>query len=310
LSSAFVFCHAKGFIALIEVWRNSYIYSYGFLIPFVSIYIVWVRKDKLRSLRISPNCRFAFPVLFTGLALLVFGDSSGIVSVQGISIVMGIISFILLLFGKDFLKHLWFPIAYLLFMVPLWDNLTEKLHPAFQGLSAMLAAKILHIAGIPSFRENVHIELPNITLEVAKVCSGVNNLIAVAAVAIPLAYLTLKGWPRRILLVVGGIAIAAMFNGLRIALIGAFAYHGMEGVLHGPCHIFQAMSVSIIGFIVLSIMAWMLSGRAASHSSTGTSKNRPPFEPMLNYDMHVNEIKYPLFMAAAAMILVGAYINF
>jgi exosortase len=308
--SSFLFCFARGIATLFEVWRNSYIYSYGFLVPFVSSYIVWTYRDRLKSLRASPNYSAAFPLLFAGLAVYIFGISSGVVSLQGISLVMTIASIVLVFFGGHFLMSLWFPIAYLLFMVPFWDNLTEILHPVFQGLSTAVAAGMLQMTGIPFLRESVYIQLPNITLEVSEVCSGVNNLIAVLAFAVPLAYVSLKSWPRRIVLVASGIVIAGLFNGLRIALIGVLAYYGIGKVLHGPNHVLQAMSVSIIGFIVLIVMARILSGSAATHRLERRSVKRNSSGLSLKSDFYLRSIRYALVMTSFVMIFVGIYINF
>ena len=184
LLSAFVLFYAKAFVTLFTVWWNSYTYSFGFLIPIISLYIVWLQKDRLKRLKIAPSYLLGLPVLIIAIAMLISNTKGG-ASIQGFSLIIAIIGIILLLLGIQFLKALWFPITYLLFMVPFWDNLTEKLNLPFQNFSASLGTKMIQAIGIPVYRKSIYIELPNITLEVAKVCSGVNNLIAIVAIAIP-----------------------------------------------------------------------------------------------------------------------------
>lgn len=310
LLGSFLFCYAKVFAALFNVWWNSEIYSYGFLVPFISLYLIWIRRDKLKYLQHSTSYLTGFTFLAAGMLTLLLGRALGVVSLQGLSLVTTVIGIIILLFGKYFFRAVWFPIAYLLFMVPFWDRLIEWLHLPLQNFSAAVGIEILQVVGMPAFRESIYIELPNITLEVAKVCSGVNNLIAVVAIAIPLAYLTIRSWTRRFILVSGGIIIAILFNGLRVALIGVLAYYGISKVLHGPLHILQAMSVSLVGFIILFVGAWILSDRASAPSPNHSTKaTQSDFYPMQIYISN-DKMKYPLFLAACILNLFGIYINF
>ena len=78
----------------------------------------------------------------------------------------------------------WAALAYLLLMVPLWDGFTEPLHEPFQQRSAAIGIWLLHGIGIPAFREGTFITLPNLQIEVARVCSGVNYLVAVVALGL------------------------------------------------------------------------------------------------------------------------------
>jgi exosortase len=275
--TAFILCYAKVIVMLIRVWQHSYIYSYGFLIPCMSSYLIWASRQKLKNISPLPSYLLGIPVLCIGLLMLIIGSAKAIVSIQGFSLIIAIIGVILLILGRTFFSAVWFPVTYLLFMVPFWDRLTTKLHMPLQIFSAFLSSIILQVIGIPVYRENLYLQLPNITLEVAQVCSGVNNLIAVVAIAIPLGYISLKSWSRRIILVITGIFIAILGNGIRVALIATLAYFNIAGDLHGPYHILQAMIVSVIGFIGLFIGAWILSiGEAVHRVSNSDSGICPP----------------------------------
>ena len=101
----------------------------------------------------------------------------------------------------------WAAIAYLLLMVPLWDGFTEPLHsevpePVGQHRRADAATSSAsrRIARARSSR------CPTLTLEVARACSGVNYLVAVLALGLPLGYLYLRSpWRRVVLIVVGAV---------------------------------------------------------------------------------------------------------
>ncbi len=301
-----IFCYAGVFKALVDQWWSNNMYSYGFLIPVISLYLVWVRREKLQKTRPFPNYAYGVPLLFAGLSMLVAGQAGGIVSLQELSFIIVLASVVLLLLGKNFMRVLWLPITYLLFMIPIWEVVVDGLHLPFQILSADLGVKIMQTAGIPVYRQGIYIELPHITLEVARVCSGVNFLIAVIALGIPLAYLYLKGWRRRIALVGSAIVIAILSNGLRVALIGTLSYYGISSDLHGPFHVLQGLFVSFVGYLVLFGGLWILSKRPypISHSSESEPKNLE--------DQEISGQKgilYPAVMLVSLFILLGTYVN-
>jgi EpsI family protein len=215
---------------------------------------------------------------------------------------------VLLLLGRAFFKVLWFPSAYLMFRLRFFEIITARLHEPFQNISAFLGTELIQFIGIPAYRESVFIELPNNTLEVAEVCSGVNYLIAIIAIGIPLAYIALGTWQRRVLLVSASVLIAVLSNGLRVALIGILAYYNVTETLHGPGHVLQAMFTSAIGFIALFAGAWLLSGKppqkgplpgAASPADKSRAASSGPTAGWFRY-----------FVTVAVLVAAGSYVFF
>ncbi len=307
---AFLFCYARTIGMHISVWLHSYIYSYGFLVPLVSVYILWCRRDRLKDIEPMPDFLSGISLLAPGLFLLIAGRHMGLVSLQGISLVLSLMGTVVITLGRRFFAATWFPIVYLLFMVPFWDNLTVALHLPLQTFSAMTGATLMGWLGIPVYRDAIYLTLPNITLEVAQVCSGVNNLFAVVAVAVPLAYLALASWRRRILLVCGGVAIAILGNGVRVALVGVLAYHNAAGDLHGPYHILQGLLVSGIGFVGLMFGAWMLAKGETRTARTKTIAASPDGTDPCASSGVLQRMKPSLTTASSLLIIVGCYSNF
>jgi EpsI family protein len=176
--------------------------------------------------------------------------------VQQVSIVFTVPGLVLMLLGTQFLRALVLPLSYLIFMIPpFFDLLIQKIHWPLQLFSAVTASKMLSLLTIPVFQRANFLVLPSTTLEVAEACSGVRYLISIIALGIPLAYVTQRTWIRRVLLIAAGLIIGVIINPLRITLIALWAYHGGQ-ILHGPLHIFQGLFVSVIGFILLFVLAW------------------------------------------------------
>jgi len=259
LVAAFLFCYAPVIMGMIRQWWNVSFYSYAFLIPVVSAYLVWIRRDQLLAVMPRPNYGGGAVLVAAGLLVLSIGRAGGIQALEQISLLITLPGMILFLFGKAVLKTLWLPVGFLWFMIPIWDVVTDPLHVPFQVFSANLGVMLLRAVGIPVFQDGILIYLPNITLEVARACSGVNYLIAVLATSIPLATIVLTDVWKRVVLVLLAMAVSALANSLRVALIGMLAYYDLSGDLHGPYHMLHGVFVSLVGYAVIFGGLWALS---------------------------------------------------
>ncbi|HEU5321300.1 MAG TPA: exosortase W [Methylomirabilota bacterium] len=253
---------------LARTWRTNDVYSHGALVPLIALYLVWVRRDRLAGLPLAPAGTAGAAVMVTAVALLLLGRLAAVMLLQEISLLVLIVGLVCWLLGPSHLRVLALPVAYLVFMMPVFGEGTDWIHWPFQLLAANIGIGLLQGLGFPAFREAQFIHLPLVTLEVADACSGVRYLISVVAVGVPLAYLTQRTWRRRVSLVAVGVVIAIVFNGLRVALIGVWVYYGGE-IVHGPFHVLQAMFVAWIGFVALFATAWAL----------GRERGAPAFRP-------------------------------
>jgi len=255
---AFFFAYGKVMPLLVRTWSRDD-YSHGFLVPILALYFIWIDRKRLRNLLIQPNILGGLPLTLLGSLMLMMGNIGSVVIVQELSLIVIITGLVLMLLGTRYLLALAFPLSYLILMVPILDEVIDKIHWPFQLFSARMGSALLRIFNIPFFLRANYFELPNMTLEVAEECSGVRYLISIIAIGIPLAYFTQKGWWRKIVLVATAVIIGILANGVRVALVVLCAYYYGENNIQGPFHIFQALFVSVVGFVFLFILAWFLS---------------------------------------------------
>jgi EpsI family protein len=261
LGGGLLMAYAGPLAAMVQRWDGSPMYSYAYTVPPIALYLLWSRREELRRQPSRP-ARLAGGIVIAGaLTLLALGQVAAFQVVQQVSFLIALAGIVIFLFGMTHLR-IWAPaLSYLLFMIPLWDVFTEPLHWPFQNNSAKLGVALLHTIGIPAYREGTVIALPGVTIEVARQCSGVNYLVAVLALALPLSLLRLRQWWRRMLLVTVAMGIAALANGLRVALIGALAHWEIGSPLHGPFHVLHGLFVAAVGYIVLFVGLRVLEAR-------------------------------------------------
>jgi EpsI family protein len=276
LVAGILMAHVEAIRGMVHLWDNSPMYSYGYLVPAISLYLLWSRRSALSALTTRPSFLVGGLVLALWAVMLIVGQLAGVQLLQQLALIVALVGVVLLVFGRRCLAAVWAPIAYLLLMVPLWDGFTEPLHEPFQRFSASIGVWILRIIGVPVHQEGNLLTLPTLTIEVARACSGVNYLIAVVALGLPLSYLLLRGVWRRVVLVGSAVGIAALSNGLRVALIGGLAHWEIGSPLHGPFHTLHGLFVSAVGFIVIFVGLWLLTPARGSSEFVTTVEREVP----------------------------------
>jgi EpsI family protein len=245
---ALLFAFSAPLVAMVKLWDVSPMYSYGYAVPLVSGYLLWVSRDRFANANLKP-ARLAGALVLTGAMVMAIASQAGGIQILGqLAFLIAIIGIVLTLVGVVHLRVAAPAIAYLLLMVPIWDGFTEPLHWPFQNQSATLSMSMLRFVGVPVFRDGTFLSLPGMTLEVARACSGVNYLIAVIALGLPLAYLYLHSMWRRVALLAFALIVAAFANALRVTLIGILAYLDIGSPLHGPFHILHGLFVAGVGY--------------------------------------------------------------
>ncbi len=268
LTGTLLFCYWEVLSALVNQWIANDVYSYAFLIPVISGYMIWLQRERLSELSLEGAPVLGWFVLSSGLAALLVGWAGHLLLVQELSLLLTLSGLALLFWGVQAFHLLRVPIGYLLFMIPVWGFITDPIQMPSRLFSAEVAAAILQAVGLTPYQTGIYIELPNITLEVAPECSGVNYLFAVAAIGVPITLFYLEGWAHRLILLASALAIAMVANGLRIALVGIVAVFQLSADSHGPLHILQGLFVSVVGYVGIFAVLWLLRRRECLTSSS------------------------------------------
>lgn len=231
-------------------WYLDPNYSHGFLVPFVAAYFARERCDRVSRLAVRPSL-WGAALLGLGLSMLVLGSIGAELFLQRTSFIVVLMGLVLLLLGPEQLRVLLFPIAFLLFMVPLPAIVVNTAAFPLQLLAAKTATFCLLNAGIPVLREGNVIVLAGTTLEVAEACSGIRSLQTLMALGTVYAYFTQDAVWRRWALVLLSIPIAIVANAFRVTGTGLLAqYFGMEAA-KGFYHSFSGWLIFVLAFVLL-----------------------------------------------------------
>ena len=245
------------FKSMVQDWINLPDYSHGFFIPFIALYLVWDRSDKLDTLPVLPN-NAGIIILLSGLFLLLVGNLAAESFTMRFSFLFVLAGIILFLLGWPHLKALLFPVLFLIFMIPIPSILMVKITFPMQLFASRVATESLQLFGIPVLREGNIIHLAHTTLDVAEACSGIRSLISLLALGTIFAYLTQKVFWKRVVLVLSCFPIAIVVNALRVSATGILANHygikAAEGFFHG----FSGYLLFIFAFMLMFLTGTLL----------------------------------------------------
>src|SRR5256886_17595686 len=129
-----------------------------------------------------------------------------------------------------------FPLAYLIFMIPMPDAMADALESASKYASAEVANILFHLSGTPILRAGRVFQLPNITIEVAQECSGIRSSWVLLMTSVLAANLFLKTSWRRIVLLAFIIPLGILRKGFRILVIGLLCGNVGPRMIQSPRH--------------------------------------------------------------------------
>jgi exosortase C (VPDSG-CTERM-specific) len=257
-------------LMLISYVAASQLHSYILLVPFVSAYLLYIRRDQLPKNYVV-DLPLAIVTLAGGLgvlALTYWMDLAGRAPAINDRLGLLMLSFLCCLaagvfffFGRIWMRAAAFPLAYLIFMVPMPDAMADTLETASKYASAEVANLLFHLSGTPFLREGLVFQLPNITIEVAQECSGIRSSWVLLMTSILAANLFLKTSWRRFALVAFVIPLAILRNGFRILVIGLLCVNVGPQMIHSLIHrrggpVFFALS--LIPFLL--VLWWLRKG--------------------------------------------------
>ncbi len=222
-------------------WLGNDYYSHGPLVPLISAFFAWrlwvtwppeQRQIKPAAIGLVPAVGGLVVYLYALLQRAYF-----VASLAMIVIIVGLVWYLL---GTAALRRLAFPIAFLLFMVPL--PFVEPLSVPLAQFTGLVSATCVRFFGVPIIVNGAQVTLPNAQLVVGAQCSGLRSIVTLFTLVGLVVFVVRGPWWAKLLLVLSSIPIAAFGNVMRVSSLlgvanvwGADAgfryYHDYSGIV-------------------------------------------------------------------------------
>ena len=257
----------------------SELYSYILLVPFVSVYLVWLKWKALPPF--SGPARMPAAALGAAAAALLAAYAlirhSAFRLTEDDDLAMTVAAFLLLFaagcwwfLGKDIVRALAFPLGFLVFMVPIPGIVLDGIIFWLQVGSAWAAHLFFILAGTTFFRDGLVFQLPGFSMQVAPECSGIHSSLVLFITSSVAGYLFLRSPWRRTILVLAVIPLALLRNGFRVFVIGELCTHVGPEMIDSPIHRHGGPVFFALSLIPLFLLLYFL------RKSERSNKNSKP----------------------------------
>ncbi len=238
---------------LVWQWAHDPNYSHGFFVPLFSLFVIWSEREKLRKLPIEPSWS-GLLVLSFGLLVLAAGILGAELFLSRISLLVTIAGLVVISYGWNHLRAIFFPWVFLLFMIPIPTIVLNQITFPLQLLASKVAALTLPLTGVPVLREGNIIQLPAMALEVAEACSGIRSLMSLATLAIIYGYLLEPRTSIRVILALASVPIAVLANSFRIFGTGLLVQYWDPEKAEGFFHTFSGWLIFVVSLAMLFLL--------------------------------------------------------
>jgi exosortase len=266
---AFGLAYGPNLRGLITKWEEDPNYSHGFLVIPIAIWILWQRlgeKEPKPSSRAvpAPWWGWVFLTLVMGARAIAYERNQQ--WLENVTILPAIACLTWAFGGWPLLRRVWLSIAYLVFMLPLPENLNNLIALPLQRLAALCSCFLLQLSGMWAIQSGnvIHLSTPHGTmpLDVAVACNGLRMMMTMAATVVAILILIpLPNW-KRIVLLISVVPIALLSNIIRIVATGWCYYlitgpnakawaHDLSGWLMMP------LALVLVG-LELGILSWLV----------------------------------------------------
>jgi exosortase len=235
---------------LFEQWYVDPDYSHGFLVPVLSAYLIWQRRDKLRLVARRPSM-WGMAIVIGSIGLLFLGSLGAELFLTRISLLGSICGLIVYFCGTAVLRAMAFPMAFLLFAIPIPVIIYNEIVFPLQFIASRFATRTLEILNLfPIMREGNVLIIPGMSLQVVEACSGIRSLMSLLALAAGYGYLVERSIVVRWILIVAMVPLAIVSNGTRVMITALMANYIGPQAAEGFMHEFSGWVIFVVATVL------------------------------------------------------------
>ncbi|OGA99057.1 MAG: exosortase B [Burkholderiales bacterium RIFCSPHIGHO2_12_FULL_69_20] len=255
LIGGFALLYGPAYVDLSQtVWATDE-QGHGPIILVVTAWLLYTRRHELAALPSNPVPWLGWPLLIAALVLYSFGRSQDIIMFAIGSQIVLLVALLLLFHGQRGLRLLWFPLFFLLFMVPLPEALVASVTAPLKSAVSAVASSLLYQIGYPVGRSGVIMTVGPYQLLVADACAGLNSMFTLEALG--MLYMNLMKYTnptRNVILALLLVPTAFAANIVRVMILVLVTYHFGDEAGQGFVHGFAGMVLFMVALALMLVL--------------------------------------------------------
>ena len=295
--------------SMVDIWINMEEYGHGFLLPVISAFLIWQKKDVLERLEFNGSW-YGVLIVVIGQLLFILGDISELTTIIQYSFLIVVYGLFLSFVGWSAFKILVMPLLILFFMIPLPNIVFNSLSAELQLISSQIGVFVIRLFGISVFLEGNVIDLGQYKLQVVEACSGLRYLFPLMSLSFIAAYFFKGALWKRILIFLSAIPLTVFMNSFRIGVIGVLVEYWGSGMAEGFLHDFEGWVVFMGCIVLLIFEMWLLASIGKNKCSLSDAFGLYFPDPSPE-GFHVQRRKLPRqFTASAVLVLMVLLLSY
>lgn len=226
--------------------------GHGPIILAVSLWLLYRKRGELSRLPARPLPALGVALFAFGWACYVVGRSQYVWILEVGSQIIVLAALLLYFWGKAALRAAWFPLFFMIFMVPLPGDLVAAVTGPLKSAVSSVASTMLYQLGYPVGRSGVIMTVGQYQLLVADACAGLNSMFTLEALG--LLYMNLmnyKSAARNVALAILIIPISFIANIIRVMILVLVTYHFGDEAGQGFVHGFAGMVLFMVALVLI-----------------------------------------------------------
>jgi exosortase B len=233
--------------------------GHGPIILAVSIWLLYAKRHELAAAPTRPLPWLGWPLFVFALLLYALGRSQDIIMFEIASQILLLISLLLLFKGMPALRLAWFPLFFMIFMIPLPEALVAGVTAPLKSAVSAVASDLLYRLGYPVARSGVVMTVGPYQLLVADACAGLNSMFTLEALG--MLYMNLMRYTnpiRNIVLSLLLVPTAFAANIVRVMILVLVTYHFGDEAGQGFVHGFAGMVLFMVALGLMLVLDKLL----------------------------------------------------
>jgi exosortase len=233
---------------------------HGPLVLATAVWLVWRNWDEIVAEARPGNLWLAVPTVVAMSAFYAFGRAFNFLLIEVGALVVALLAIAYAFAGHRVMMKMWFPIVYLLFLVPLPGWLMDSITQPLKILVSDITTWLLSAVGYPITQVGVTLYIAQYQLLVEDACAGLNSLISLTAVGLFYIYLMHNAsWRYSLLLFVLLLPIAIAANVVRVIILVLLTYYAGNEVAQGYLHDFAGIVTFVAALLLIFLVDKLLS---------------------------------------------------
>ena len=238
---------------LLSLAREAWTREEGIHGPIVlatGVWLVWRQWNAIAASAEPGSPRVSLAILLPSLLLYILARAFDFLSVEAIALVGASIAIAYSFVGFAVLRRLWFPILYLMFLVPLPGWFVDQITAPLKQFVSSSAETMLSSAGYSVVRQGVTLYVDQYQLLVKDACAGLNSLFSLTAISLFYIYLRHNAsWRYALFLLLLVAPIAVFANIMRVIVLVLITHYWGEAAAQGFLHNSAGMLMFVIALL-------------------------------------------------------------